>query len=159
MSPRINEESNLFTFSPSQTISFEIEEKQSIEEQSFNVNASSNGSALKHRFEGENLEVISLSSECLKTQLLDEDGPTGSVPSIKLNVASDKDSSSFDTFTQLRCREDRNISGDNTTVSSIKVAGFNSQLNIKTKALHSTHNKNFGKNFQGIEEIPDENSV
>ena len=50
-------ELNLLTCSPSQTISFEIEEKQSVEEQSFNVNASSNGSALKHRFEGENLEV------------------------------------------------------------------------------------------------------
>jgi hypothetical protein len=58
----------------------------------------------------------------------------------------------------LRSREDNNISGNNTTVSSIKVAGFNSQLNIKTQGLNTAHTKGFGKNFQGIEEIPDENS-
>lgn len=71
----------------------------------------------------------------------------------------DKDLSSFDTFSNVRCHETI-ISAQNTTVASNKVTVVKSTHNIKSKQkLHSANHTTFGKNFQGIEEIPDENSV
>jgi len=72
-----------------------------------------------------------------------------------------KKEKSFDTYSQIRIT-DMNLSAQNTTAgASTKFAATTNQKSAKMKTLATWANvtQQGSKNFQGIEEIPDENSA